>query len=267
MNIAELRELYQHREHYNLLVKALTQHYDEISEQDFLTLISETKEKICLDQIPIGTKDDKKSFNLSFQIFYRGLIEVNKYSSYSFITIDNVLNNILMNPYQSDSIKEAFFVLIQQYDSAIIGRERRSFFNAISVQKSLHLFDTFFEDKQNKNNLKRLMFSIVESNSDELPDYTLNYFCKYFKPFVVFKYMVQLFDRNKGDEYNTKYIYKCIDFLVEKHPQFKDNYFYYLKNKPKLIEHTHNAFIQIENTSLNDVFNINGKAKTNKKRL
>ena len=39
MNLNELRELYQHREHYNLLVKALTKHYDEISEQDLLTVL------------------------------------------------------------------------------------------------------------------------------------------------------------------------------------------------------------------------------------
>ena len=98
MTITELRELYQHREHYNLLVKALTKHYDEISEQDLLTLISETKEKICLDQVPIATQNDNKSFNISFQIFYRGLIDLNKNSyAYSYINIENVLNNILIN--------------------------------------------------------------------------------------------------------------------------------------------------------------------------
>lgn len=268
MNLNELRELYQHREHYNLLVKALTKHYDEISEHDLLTLISETKEKICLDQVPIATQNDNKSFNISFQIFYHGLIDLNKNSyAYSYISIENVLNNILMNEYIQDSMKEAFLVLIQQYDSAIIGRKHQSFFNAISIQRQLHLFDTFFQDKQNKNNIKRLIFSIVKSNSDEKPDYILNYFCQHFKPFVVFKYMVQLFDKTPEEEHSIKNIYNCIDFLVAKFPQFKDNYFYYIKNKPKLIEYTNNTFVEIENTSLTDVFNINENIKPNKKRL
>lgn len=235
------------------------------NEQECIRLIQQIDFQIKLNQLPLVHNQcgitRKEAFMLSFYLLYYDKVDSGEYYENK-VLLKSLIQRIITAP-NHDNKKEAFLILILQLKYPDIN----VLFKEINNYGAYHLLHSMMTYNIIETRTCILKVLSNDNTEEDFQNKGIDFICEYAQPFIVFKYLAKEHNKIPTTGYKKNQIKRSISYLINKFPDFKKNYFYYIKKDDVLIDFTDTIYSAIEEQELKKIFESDETKGKDRKRL